>query len=170
MPGLKNKKRVQLKRLVHYVEKSYGLSTKYLILLTIIILSLFEVLNLVFCYHFTVIWRFELAILISFVSVFNYFFNENLFWLYMYILYFYFFQHAFCNKPQYHYISSLVSFCLPVPIIYQVSRVRDGKSFATRKVDAIQKGNVIFTMLASFHVFLNSTFFLTWNMIKFLFI
>ncbi|ESW11874.2 hypothetical protein PHAVU_008G065700 [Phaseolus vulgaris] len=38
-----------------------------------------------------------------------------------------------------------------IPIIYQVSRVRDGKSFATRKVDAIQKGNVIFTMLASFH-------------------
>ncbi|KAK7374248.1 hypothetical protein VNO80_07676 [Phaseolus coccineus] len=38
-----------------------------------------------------------------------------------------------------------------IPIIYQVSRVRDGKSFATRKVDAIQKGNVIFTLLASFH-------------------
>ncbi|KAL3000912.1 hypothetical protein AAZX31_09G238600 [Glycine max] len=38
-----------------------------------------------------------------------------------------------------------------IPIIYQVKRLRDGKSFATRKVDAIQKGNVIFTLLASFH-------------------
>ncbi|XP_057435627.1 acyl-CoA hydrolase 2 isoform X3 [Lotus japonicus] len=37
-----------------------------------------------------------------------------------------------------------------IPIIYQVSRLRDGKSFATRKVDAVQKGNVIFTLLASF--------------------
>ncbi|XP_027350563.1 uncharacterized protein LOC113861748 isoform X1 [Abrus precatorius] len=37
-----------------------------------------------------------------------------------------------------------------IPIIYQVYRLRDGKSFATRKVDAIQKGNVIFTLLASF--------------------
>ncbi|KHN29360.1 Beta-amylase 7 [Glycine soja] len=39
-----------------------------------------------------------------------------------------------------------------IPIIYQVKRLRDGKSFATRKVDAIQKGNVIFTLLASFHL------------------
>ncbi|CAI8613149.1 unnamed protein product [Vicia faba] len=37
-----------------------------------------------------------------------------------------------------------------IPIIYKVKRLRDGKSFATRKVDAIQKGNVIFTLLASF--------------------
>ncbi|XP_055817293.1 acyl-CoA hydrolase 2-like isoform X2 [Solanum dulcamara] len=37
-----------------------------------------------------------------------------------------------------------------IPIIYQVYRVRDGKSFATRRVDAIQKGNVVFTLLASF--------------------
>ncbi|OIW01126.1 hypothetical protein TanjilG_25234 [Lupinus angustifolius] len=37
-----------------------------------------------------------------------------------------------------------------MPIIYRVNRLRDGKSFATRKVDAIQKGNVIFTLLASF--------------------
>ncbi|KAK4738779.1 hypothetical protein R3W88_002476 [Solanum pinnatisectum] len=39
---------------------------------------------------------------------------------------------------------------LEIPIIYQVYRVRDGKSFATRRVDAIQKGNVVFTLLASF--------------------
>ncbi|KAF7119735.1 hypothetical protein RHSIM_Rhsim13G0014400 [Rhododendron simsii] len=37
-----------------------------------------------------------------------------------------------------------------MPIIYQVHRVRDGNSFATRRVDAIQKGNVVFTLLASF--------------------
>ncbi|KAE9592223.1 putative thiolester hydrolase [Lupinus albus] len=37
-----------------------------------------------------------------------------------------------------------------MPIIYRVDRLRDGKSFATRKVDAIQNGNVIFTLLASF--------------------
>ncbi|XP_034709808.1 acyl-CoA thioesterase 2-like [Vitis riparia] len=37
-----------------------------------------------------------------------------------------------------------------MPIIYEVRRLRDGKSFATRRVDAIQKGNVIFTLLASF--------------------
>lgn len=37
-----------------------------------------------------------------------------------------------------------------VPIIYNVDRVRDGKSFATRRVDAIQKGNVVFSLLASF--------------------
>ncbi|XP_020213453.1 uncharacterized protein LOC109797737 isoform X1 [Cajanus cajan] len=39
---------------------------------------------------------------------------------------------------------------LHMPIIYQVHRFRDGKSFATRKVDGIQKGKVIFTLLASF--------------------
>ncbi|GAA0143503.1 esterase [Lithospermum erythrorhizon] len=37
-----------------------------------------------------------------------------------------------------------------IPIIYEVHRVRDGKSFATRRVDAIQKGIVVFTLLASF--------------------
>lgn len=42
---------------------------------------------------------------------------------------------------------------VPVPIIYEVHRVRDGKSFATRKVDAIQRGNVVFTLIASFQVF-----------------
>ncbi|XP_041028134.1 acyl-CoA thioesterase 2-like isoform X6 [Juglans microcarpa x Juglans regia] len=36
------------------------------------------------------------------------------------------------------------------PFIYEVHRLRDGKSFATRRVDAIQKGNMIFTLLASF--------------------
>ncbi|KMZ72088.1 Acyl-CoA thioesterase [Zostera marina] len=36
------------------------------------------------------------------------------------------------------------------PIIYQIGRLRDGNNFATRQVDAIQKGVVIFTLIASF--------------------
>ncbi|KAL9303960.1 hypothetical protein ACSQ67_021223 [Phaseolus vulgaris] len=39
---------------------------------------------------------------------------------------------------------------LEMPITYKVYRIRDGRSFATRKVDGIQKGIVIFTLLASF--------------------
>jgi acyl-CoA thioesterase-2 len=38
-----------------------------------------------------------------------------------------------------------------VPIIYQVERTRDGKSFTTRNVKAIQHGRPIFTMMVSFH-------------------
>jgi acyl-CoA thioesterase II len=38
-----------------------------------------------------------------------------------------------------------------VPIIYEVDRIRDGKSFSTRRVIAIQHGNPIFSMAASFH-------------------
>jgi hypothetical protein len=41
-----------------------------------------------------------------------------------------------------------------LPIIYQVHRARDGTSFATRKVEAKQKGLVIFTLIASFQVFI----------------
>ncbi|MGG7519382.1 acyl-CoA thioesterase II [Allorhizobium undicola] len=37
-----------------------------------------------------------------------------------------------------------------VPIIYQVERTRDGASFATRRVLAIQHGKAIFSMSASF--------------------
>src|ERR1041384_6735840 len=39
-----------------------------------------------------------------------------------------------------------------VPIIYEVDRIRDGKSFATRRVVAIQHGRAIFSMSVSFHV------------------
>jgi acyl-CoA thioesterase-2 len=39
-----------------------------------------------------------------------------------------------------------------VPIIYKVDRIRDGKSFTTRRVVAIQHGQEIFTMTASFQV------------------
>ena len=38
-----------------------------------------------------------------------------------------------------------------VPIIYEVDRIRDGKSFSTRRVVAIQHGQAIFSMAASFH-------------------
>src|SRR5436305_13248105 len=37
-----------------------------------------------------------------------------------------------------------------VPIIYQVTRLRDGRSFTTREVTAIQHGNAIFSMIVSF--------------------
>lgn len=39
-----------------------------------------------------------------------------------------------------------------IPIIYDVDRYRDGKSFTTRRVVAIQHGHPIFSMAASFHV------------------
>src|SRR5438094_6246204 len=39
-----------------------------------------------------------------------------------------------------------------VPIIYEVDRIRDGKSFTTRRVVAIQHGQAIFTLMVSFHV------------------
>src|SRR5690606_22559853 len=38
-----------------------------------------------------------------------------------------------------------------VPIIYDVDRLRDGKSFTTRRVTARQHGQAIFSMLVSFH-------------------
>ena len=39
-----------------------------------------------------------------------------------------------------------------VPIIYEVDRIRDGKSFTTRRVIAIQHGRAIFSTEVSFHV------------------
>ncbi|TDE34549.1 acyl-CoA thioesterase [Antarcticimicrobium sediminis] len=39
-----------------------------------------------------------------------------------------------------------------IPVIYQVDRARDGGSFATRRVVAIQHGKQILNMAASFHV------------------
>src|SRR6266508_3984063 len=38
-----------------------------------------------------------------------------------------------------------------VPIVYDVDRIRDGRSFTTRRVVAIQHGHAIFTMAVSFH-------------------
>ncbi|MEL6289926.1 MAG: acyl-CoA thioesterase II [Pseudomonadota bacterium] len=37
------------------------------------------------------------------------------------------------------------------PIIYEVERIRDGRSFLTRRVVALQHGEAIFSMSASFH-------------------
>ncbi len=39
-----------------------------------------------------------------------------------------------------------------VPIIYQVDRIRDGRSFTTRRIVAIQHGHAIFNMSASFQI------------------
>jgi acyl-CoA thioesterase II len=39
-----------------------------------------------------------------------------------------------------------------IPIIYQVDRVRDGRSFSTRRVLAVQRGETIFSLAASFQL------------------
>jgi acyl-CoA thioesterase-2 len=39
-----------------------------------------------------------------------------------------------------------------IPILYDVDRIRDGQSFTTRRVVAIQHGRAIFNLQASFHV------------------
>jgi acyl-CoA thioesterase-2 len=39
-----------------------------------------------------------------------------------------------------------------IPIVYDVERIRDGKSFATRRVVARQHGKSIFYLTASFHI------------------
>ncbi len=38
-----------------------------------------------------------------------------------------------------------------IPVLYSVDRIRDGQSFTTRRVVAIQHGKAIFNMSASFH-------------------
>lgn len=40
---------------------------------------------------------------------------------------------------------------LQAPVLYLVDRMRDGKSFTTRRVTAVQHGQAIFSMSASFH-------------------
>jgi len=56
---------------------------------------------------------------------------------------------------EYHVHSLHSYFLLPgdyeVPIIYDVERVRDGRSFVTRRVSARQHGKVIYYQTASFH-------------------
>ncbi len=39
-----------------------------------------------------------------------------------------------------------------IPILYEVDRIRDGRSFTTRRVVAIQRGQAILNLDASFHV------------------
>ena len=38
------------------------------------------------------------------------------------------------------------------PIVYTVDRIRDGRSFTTRRVVGVQQGKAIFTLSASFHI------------------
>jgi acyl-CoA thioesterase-2 len=38
-----------------------------------------------------------------------------------------------------------------IPIVYEVDRIRDGRSFTTRRVVAVQRGKAIFSLSASFH-------------------
>ena len=55
------------------------------------------------------------------------------------------------------YVHSLHAYFLrpgdpTVPILYEVDRIRDGRSFTTRRVVAIQHGRAIFNLSASFHI------------------
>ena len=59
--------------------------------------------------------------------------------------------------PQDRFVHSLHAYFMrpgdpKVPIIYQVDRIRDGSSFATRRIVAIQHGHAIFSMSASFQI------------------
>lgn len=38
-----------------------------------------------------------------------------------------------------------------IPIVYEIDRIRDGRSFTTRRVIAVQRGKAIFALSASFH-------------------
>lgn len=66
-------------------------------------------------------------------------------------------QAAMRTVPVDRFVHSLHAyFILPgdlsIPIVFQVDRIRDGGSFTTRRVKAIQKGEVIFLMSASFQL------------------
>ena len=66
-------------------------------------------------------------------------------------------EHAPGDGPP-RYIHSLHAYFLRpgdpnAPILYEVDRIRDGKSFSTRRVVAIQHGKAIFNLQASFHVY-----------------
>lgn len=63
---------------------------------------------------------------------------------------------AYQTIPQDRYVHSLHSyFLLPgdltLPITYKVTEMRNGGSFSTRRVTAIQKNSTIFILAASFH-------------------
>jgi acyl-CoA thioesterase-2 len=58
--------------------------------------------------------------------------------------------------PEHGTVNSLHAYFLRpgdpnIPILYDVDRIRDGKSFTTRRVVAIQHGRAIFNLSASFH-------------------
>jgi acyl-CoA thioesterase-2 len=59
--------------------------------------------------------------------------------------------------PDQRHVHSLHAYFLrpgdpTIPIVYQVDRIRDGRSFTTRRVVAIQHGEAIFHLSASFQV------------------
>jgi acyl-CoA thioesterase II len=59
--------------------------------------------------------------------------------------------------PTDRYVHSLHSYFIrpgdpSVPIVYLVERIRDGRSFSVRRVTAVQHGNPIFTLSASFQL------------------
>ncbi|AQZ50382.1 MULTISPECIES: acyl-CoA thioesterase II [Martelella] len=61
------------------------------------------------------------------------------------------------TAPEGHLVHSLHGYFMrpgdtEVPIIFQVERLRDGRSFSTRSVRAIQHGQPIFIMTASFQI------------------
>jgi acyl-CoA thioesterase-2 len=60
------------------------------------------------------------------------------------------------GEPERHVHSLHAYFLRPgdptTPIIYEVDRIRDGRSFTTRNVNAIQHGKAIFTLSASFQI------------------
>lgn len=63
---------------------------------------------------------------------------------------------AAATVPEHHRVHSLHAyFLLPGrpghPIVFNVNRVRDGRSFTTRQVAAVQRGETIFGLAASFH-------------------
>src|SRR5262245_3691450 len=56
-----------------------------------------------------------------------------------------------------HHVHSLHAYFLRpgdprIPIVYDVDSIRDGRSFTTRRVVAIQHGRAIFNLSASFHI------------------
>ena len=64
-------------------------------------------------------------------------------------------QSAIHTVPEDRFVHSLHAyFILPgdieLPIVFEVDRIRDGGSFTTRRIKAIQKGHAIFNMSASF--------------------
>ena len=66
-------------------------------------------------------------------------------------------QSAIHTVPANRYVHSLHAyFILPGdvehPIVFEVDRIRDGGSFTTRRVKAIQKGQAIFNLSASFQL------------------
>lgn len=45
----------------------------------------------------------------------------------------------------------LLSASPALPVLYYVDRLRDGRSYTTRFVKAVQKGNTVFILMCSFH-------------------